>query len=143
MCEMCDKWERIKAQDPREWTGQISQEVLGEVISELDIKWPVRIKPAFLMETRDGKVMGQCRVPKSHEPRVHDIEITRGISVGEATHTLLHELRHAKQHEVEDPDQQYANYVLFNRTFGYEDNPYEVEAEEFADKYFDQYPIAL
>lgn len=49
-------------------------------------------------------------------------------------HTILHEIRHVLQHHT---DSNFKNYDILSRKLTYQKNPFEIDANAFADKHLD------
>jgi hypothetical protein len=126
MCYLCEG---------PQWTGKIRGPVLEQVKQELGLKWPVRIQI-------------NKNMPSSHRGRAkieagvfeHLIQLSPDMTVLESTFTLLHELRHCHQYELGVNKTGTHNTVIralrfANDTYGYKDNPFEVDANNFAKKW--------
>lgn len=55
------------------------------------------------------------------------------IKLDQLVKTTLHEVRHYMQHKI-DPD--FQNYDYYTERHGYEQNPFEIDARDYASNYF-------
>lgn len=132
------------------WRGKYSRTALASLCERLGVKNNVVIKRGKCLgldkELLDeGWVMPEHAAPPEGKVRfvngchatkrdgTHVIEINEALGAPQANRCLIHELTHAAQHErVGDPHRFQRMYSLGEQIFGYEENPYEVEAEHNA-----------
>lgn len=125
MCRMCDIF---KTPGP-EWTGKMNWDQVDRIKEELDLTWPLTI------EVRDDLPEHEAGRTKVNDEHKHLIHLNSNNTVRQSNFVLLHELRHCYQHEDasrKGQGNQRDDYMLMNLLFGYENNPFELDANDFA-----------
>jgi hypothetical protein len=141
---MCEKCVEAAFSTAPKWQGRYDRAAVRRACRELDVNRPVRVickaDPAMRGRTTPP-LAGRWYGSQWFDGESHVIEVARDLPLDIANHTILHELAHAAQAEREGPDSHDVNYAIAERRHGYSDNPYEVEAEEVADRLAADYDI--
>lgn len=113
------------------WKGQIDYAAVGRACEELAIRHPVRVQ-ARTPNSSDKSAGEACWTGTEHLISIHP-----SLDAKTANQVLCHELRHCQQVEHVDPTGR--TYALCNALLGYNENPFEEDAEEFAVRMTDRY----
>jgi hypothetical protein len=117
------------------------QEVVSRAATELRLEHPIEVswhdQLTHSKHPSDG-VRAQYGY-ESDDGGTHVVMVREDLAHGLTVHSLLHELRHAWQVEQEGYAKYWANYQMAEAIFGYADNPYELDAEQYADANQDRY----
>lgn len=119
------------------WKARIDEHELERVKTHLGIRSPVEVED--IPESGDSCPCGNgCPVEDGLRGRHafrdgrHLIQVRAGLDARRANMTLLHELKHAAQNEELGHEKATVLYNVAELLYGYTDNPFEQDAEDFA-----------
>lgn len=105
------------------WT--VDRDALAELAEAIGIEKPVRVTVEPLPSWTNGR--------QGSEPTHHRIMLADRLDAAQAQRTLAHELFHCHQREQYDnPFEATQSYWAAHDRYGYDSNPFEVSANEFA-----------
>ena len=113
---------------PREAYSKIIKEIVrwsGPLLLQEGIKRYPHIKVSY----RKCKGADGYYAPKS---KTVEVLVNKSVDVPGLVSVTLHELAHYIQHKT---DPEFKNYDVYEHRFGYDGNKFEIEADEFANKY--------
>lgn len=79
----------------RPWRGELDEREVRRVLRDLGVESPVHV---YLSDDPERHTSGECL--RHHDHPDHWVQLSRGLTATQARQTLLHELRHAGQHEA-------------------------------------------
>lgn len=94
----------------------------GPILLDQGIKRYPHVKVSY----RKCKGADGYYAPKS---KTVEVLVNKSVDVNRIVFVTLHELAHYLQHQT-DPD--FINYDVYEHRYGYENNPFEIEANRFA-----------